>query len=187
VNLPDDTELDALAAQARAYPPLDDAEVARLLAEAVTAGPARERLVEHHLSIALDEAIARGGRGVAVADLYQEGTLATIVAVSEYASRGGTPSGLRAFVARVVGAHLESAIEEAALEQRSDEAFVRDAQLYEAAEINLRRELGRSATTMELAAALLWPEDRVAVVAEMLNAAREMYDSEIVQYLDDDD
>lgn len=187
MNLPDDTELDALAAQARAYRPLNDDEVRSLLAGAAAAGPAQERLVEHHLSIALDEAMARGGRGVAVADLYQEATLATIVAVSEYASRGGPPSGLRAFVARVVGAHLETAIEEAEIEQRGDEAFVRDAQLYETAEINLRRELGRSATTTELAAVLAWPEERVAIVGDMLNRAREMYDSEIVQFLDDDD
>ena len=171
----------------RAHRPLDVEEVRTLLADAGNTGPARERLVEHHLGIALDEALARGDRGVEVLDLYQEATVATIVAVSEYAARAGTPSGLRNFVARVVRAHLDAAIEQAKLEQRGDEAFVRDAQLYEVAELNLRHELGRSATHTELAAALEWPEDRVAIVGDMLNSAREMYDSDIVQYLDDEE
>lgn len=185
----DDTELDAVAAQVRAYPPLPDSEVQTLLTAVRNGhdGAARERLVEHHLRIALDEAIARGQRGIEVLDLYQEGSIATIVAINEYASRSEAPAGLSRFVSRVVGAHLDHTLEEAELERRADEAFVRDAQLYEAAEVGLRQELGRSATVTEVAAVLEWPEDRVALVAEMLNAAREMYDSEIVQYLDDEE
>ena len=183
----DDTDLDSLAAQVRSRPPLAADEVRTLLADAGSAGPAQERLVEHHLAIALDEALARGDRGVEVLDLYQEATVATIVAVSEYAARSGKPAGLRNFVSRVVRAHLDDAIEQVKLEQRGDEAFVRDAELYELAEINLRHELGRSATNTELAAALEWPEERVAIVGDMLNAAREMYDSDIVQYLDDEE
>src|SRR5438105_12397578 len=186
VNL-DETDLDLLAAQVRSHPPLNADEVRSLLADARDAGPAQARLVEHHLEVALDESLARGDRGLEVPDLYQEATVATIVAVSEYAARGGAPTGLRSYVARVVGAHLDDAIEEAELERRSEEAYVRDAQLYETAEISLRHELGRSATNTELAAALEWPEERVATVAEMLTAARDMYDSEIVQYLDDED
>ena len=179
----DETDLDLLAAQVRSHPPLDADEVRSLLADARDAGPAQARLVEHHL----DESLARGDRGLEVTDLYQEATVATIIAVSEYAARGGAPSGLRSYVARVVGAHLDAAIEEAQLAQRSEEAFVRDAQLFETAEINLRHELGRSATNTELAAELDWPEDRVATIAEMLTEARDMYDSEIVQYLDDEE
>jgi len=185
--LQDDTDLDWLAAQARSVPPLPAEQVSALLSHARDAGPAQERLVEQHLGVALDEALARGDRGVEVTDLYQEATLAVIVAVSEYAARGGAPAGLRGYVARVVGAHLDDAIEEAQRERAAEEAMVRDAQLYETAEINLRHELGRSATNTELAAVLEWPEERVATVAEMLTAARDMYDSEIVQYLDDED
>ena len=183
----DETDLDLLAAQVRSHPPLDADEVRSLLADARDAGPAQARLVEHHLEVALDESLARGDRGLEVTDLYQEATVATIIAVSEYAARGGAPSGLRGYVARVVGAHLDAAIEEAQLAQRSEEALVRDAQLFETAEINLRHELGRSATHTELAAELDWPEDRVATIAEMLTEARDMYDSEIVQYLDDEE
>ena len=180
-----DTDLDALASQVRSRLSLDTDEVARLLPDAAAPGPAQERLVEHHLDVALDEALARRDRGVEVFDLYQEATLAAIVAVSEYAARGGAAAGLRAHVSRVIAAHLDDAIEQAELERASDEAFVRDAQRYETAEVNLRHELGRSATPLELAAALEWPEERVAVVAEAVAAARELWDTEIVEYLDD--
>lgn len=183
----DDTDLDALAAQVHAFPPLDDDEVRALLGR-VRAGqePAREQLVDHHLRIALDEAMARGNRGMDVVDLYQEGAVATIVAVSEYASRGGSPSGLGTFVRRVVDAHLDSALEDEAVKKQSEEAFVRDAQAYESAEVELRHELGRSPTVMELAALLKWPEERVSIVGEMLDSARSIYDADIAQYLDDE-
>jgi hypothetical protein len=39
---------------------------------------------------------------------------------------------------------------------------------------------------VELASVLEWPEDRVVLVGEMLTTAREMYDADIVQYLDDE-
>ena len=120
-------------------------------------------------------------------DLYQEATVAAIVAVAQYSSRGGEPAGLQRYVARVIGAHLDDAIEEAELERRADEAFVRDAEAYEAAEVGLRHELARAPTATEIAAVLEWPEERVATVAEAVANAREMWDSEIVQYLDDED
>ncbi|HEX6539101.1 MAG TPA: sigma-70 domain-containing protein [Candidatus Dormibacteraeota bacterium] len=183
----DDTDLDALAAQVRAVPALDLEEVGHLLPGAAAAGPARERLVQDQLRVALDEVLTRRDRGVDVVDLFQEASVAAIVAVSEYADRGGPPEGLHRYVGRVIGVHLEAAIEEAEIERRSDEAFVRDAQSYEDAELNLRHELGRSATNTEIAALLAWPEERVAVVAEAVTAARQIWDSEIVQYLDDTD
>ena len=182
----DSSDIGTLTAQARQYPPLTPDEVARLLPDSAVSGPAQERLVQHQLGTALEEAVARRDRGVDVVDLYQEATVAAIVAVAQYSARGGEPSGLQRYVARVIGAHLDDAIEEAELERKADEAFVRDAQAYETAEVNLRHELGRSATTTEIAALLEWPEDRVAVVAEAVTAARELWDSEIVEYLDDD-
>lgn len=188
MTVDDDTELDAIAAQVRAYPPLPDDEIANLLGVVRTRddAPARERLVEHHLRIALDEAIARGDRGVEVVDLYQEGTLATIVAINEYASREGPPAGLQRYVSRVVGVHLDSELERAAAERERAEAFVRDAQVYEVAEVDLRHELGRTPTVTELAAVLEWDEERVELVGEMLTSARELWDADIVQYLDDE-
>jgi DNA-directed RNA polymerase sigma subunit (sigma70/sigma32) len=187
MTLPDDTELDALAAQVRAFPPMSTQETAWLLTAARDGSDsARERLVDQQLRLALDEAIARGNRGLEVVDLYQEGALAAIVAVNEYASRGGSPAGLGSYVSRVISKHLDDVLEETALAKETENAMVRDAELYETAEIALRNELGRSATVVELAALLEWPEDRVLLVGEMLTAAREMYDADIVQYLDDE-
>jgi DNA-directed RNA polymerase sigma subunit (sigma70/sigma32) len=187
MNLADDTELDSIAAQARSWAALSLDDVALLLADVRERGDgqARERLVEHHLGIALDEALARGDRGIELADLYQEGTLATLVAVAEFAERAGRPTGLAAYVARVVGTHLEHVIEAAELERRSSEAFVRDAELYEVAEVALRQKLERPATTTELAAILEWPEERVVIVGDMLNAARKLADADLTQYLDE--
>jgi hypothetical protein len=72
------------------------------------------------------------------------------------------------------------------MSEESENAFVHDAQLYETAEIGLRHDLGRTASVMELAAALEWPEDRVELIGAMLTNARELYDADIVQYLDDE-
>ncbi len=185
----DVTDRDLLAAQARTIPPLTDDETAGLLTEVRLQGrgPALDRLVEHQLGAILALAESRAGRGVEVGDLAQEGTIASVVAVTEYAGRGGAALGLDAFVTRLVGMQMDESIELAALERATAEAFVRDTELYEAAEIRMRNELGRTPTTLEMAVHLGWPEERVATVAGMLNEARAQYDSEIVQYLDDTD
>jgi DNA-directed RNA polymerase specialized sigma subunit len=86
-----------------------------------------------------------------------------------------------------VASHMDDTIELAAIERAGDEAFVRDTEIYEAAEVRTRHELGRSPTVIELAAELGWPEERVSMVGAILNEARARYDSEIVEYLDDID
>jgi DNA-directed RNA polymerase sigma subunit (sigma70/sigma32) len=178
-----------LAAQARSLPPLRESETAALLTEVREhgKGPALDRLVEHQLRPILAEAEARRGRGVEVGDLAQEAAIASVVAITEYAGRGGPAAGLDPFVARLVGSHMDETIELAALERASEAAFIRDAETYEMAEVRMRHELGRDATAIELAAELGWPDERVATVAAMLNEARARYDSEIIEYLDDID
>jgi DNA-directed RNA polymerase sigma subunit (sigma70/sigma32) len=178
-----------LDAKVRSLPPLSEDAAARLLVEvrARGRGPALDELVEHQLAAILALAEARGGKGVEVGDLTQEGTIAGVVAVLEYAGQGGPASGLDRFVSRLVALHMDDTIELAAIERASDEAFVRDTEIYEAAEIRARHELGRTPTVLELAAELGWPEERVAIVGAMLNDARARYDSEIVDYLDDVD
>ncbi len=178
-----------LEAKVRSLPALTESATARLLAEVRThgRGPSLDELVEHQLAAILQLAEARGGKGVEVGDLTQEGTIAGVVAVLEYAGQGGPASGLDRFVGRLVASHLDDTVELAAIERASDEAFVRDTEIYEAAEIRARHELGRTPTVLELAAELGWPEERVAIVGAMLNDARARYDSEIVEYLDDAD
>ena len=178
-----------LDAKVRSLPPLHEDAATRLLEEvrAHGRGPALDELVEHQLAAILALAEARGGKGVEVGDLTQEGTIAGVVAVLEYAGQRGPASGLDRFVSRLVALHMDDTIELAAIERASDEAFVHDTEVYEAAEIRARHEFGRTPTVLELAAELGWPEERVAIVGAMLNDARARYDSEIVEYLDDVD
>ncbi len=61
-------------------------------------GPALDRLVEHQLKTILELAAARRGKGVEVGDLAQEAAIASVIAVTEYAGRGGPAAGLDQFV-----------------------------------------------------------------------------------------
>ena len=182
-------DLEVLEAKVRSLPALTEPATARLLEDVRVhgRGPALDELVEHQLASVLELAEARSGKGVEVGDLTQEGTIAGVVAVLEYAGQGGPASGLDRFVSRLVASHMDDTIELAAIERAGDEAFVRDTEIYEAAEIRTRHELGRNPTVLELAAELGWPEERVAIVGAILNDARARYDTEIVEYLDDVD
>jgi DNA-directed RNA polymerase sigma subunit (sigma70/sigma32) len=184
-----DSPLDAMAAQARSYPPLPVDEVGRLLDTMHGTGgnAAAATLVRHHLSIALDAALERRDQGVDVGDLFQEGSIAVVTAVDEYGRRGGAPAGLRAYVERVVALHLDAALAREAEERAAGEAFVRDAQRYELAEVELRHRFAREPTSLELAAALEWTVEKVEAVAEMLAEARALNDESLLPYLDDDE
>ena len=189
VTRSDLTDREILEAKVRSLPALSESATADLLAAVRLSGrgPALDELVEHQIAAILELAETRRGKGVEVGDLAQEGTIAGVVAVMEYAGQGGPASGLDRFVSRLVASHMDDTIELAAIERASDEAFVRDTEIYEAAEVRARHELGRDPTVIELAAELGWPEERVAIVGAMLSEARARYDSEIVEYLDDID
>ncbi|HEY6782983.1 MAG TPA: sigma-70 domain-containing protein [Candidatus Dormibacteraeota bacterium] len=183
------SDREILDAKVRSLPALSEPETTALLSNVRTngRGPALDELVEHQLAGIIELAEARRGKGVEVSDLTQEGTIAGVVAVLEYAVQGGPAEGLNRFVGRLVASHMDDTIELAAIERAGDEAFVRDTEIYEAAEVRTRHELGRSPTVIELAAELGWPEERVSIVGAILNEARARYDSEIVEYLDDID
>lgn len=195
----DDTALDAIAAQVRGFPPLPESEVTELLAKArfdpdpvaghgaasVSEQAAQERLVEHHLGIALAAALARRGHNLDVPDLYQEGALALHAAVVEYALHDGVAAGLRVFAERFVGLQLDQAIAEEAAIRESERAFAVSAEQLQSAEVDIRGDLARQPTVAELAVALNWTEARVEEVQRAVIAAREMWDDEIVQYLDE--
>lgn len=183
----EDSPLDAIAAQVRSYPPLPLDEVDTLLRRTHETGgnAAAAELVRHHLSVALDAALQRKDQGLDVGDLYQEGSIAVVTAVEEYAQRRGAAAELRAYVERVVALHLDAALEREAQEREAGEAFVRDAQSYELVEVDLRHRLGRAPTSLELAAALLWSVEHVETVAEMLSEARALHDESLLPFLDD--
>ncbi len=188
-RFPDDTELDAIASQVRAFTPMPTAEVSRLLEDTrqSPSGPATGRLVEQQLGTVLDAVLARRGQGIELMDLYQEGSIAATVAIGEFATRGGAPSGLRAYVARVVDAFLDDVIKREAAQEQADALLVEQVKLLEAAEVLVRRRLERDPTTLELAAALEWTPQTVEVVGAVLHQARDTYDAEIVDFLDDID
>lgn len=185
----DDTALDALAAQVRALAPMPDEDVDALLvqARAEPASSATERLVEQQLGTVLAAVLARRTPELDPMDLYQEGSIAATVAVKEYTSRGGPPEGLRPYVRRVVDTFLDDVVAREEAQRLADLLLVENVKLLEAAELTLRTRLEREPTTLELAAALGWTPEAVELVAESLTLARQSYDAEIVQYLDDAD
>lgn len=188
-RFPDDTELDAIAAQVRSFAPMPVAELGRLLEEArqSPSGPATGRLVEQQLGTVLEAVLSRRGQGVDLMDLYQEGSIAATVAVGEFANRGGAATGLRAYVVLVVDTFLDDVVKREAAQKLADALLVEQVKLLEAAEVVLRRRLEREPTTLELAAALEWLPETVEVVSAVLHQARDTYDAEIVDFLDDID
>jgi DNA-directed RNA polymerase sigma subunit (sigma70/sigma32) len=182
----DDTELDALSARVRAHPKLSAEAVEALIAAAADGNrDAHAALVEHSLGPVLAEAVVHRNRGVEVLDLFQEGSLAALVAVEEYVERKGAPAGLVAYVRRVVSRHLDRVIEEHDAEVAEAEELVEDTRLLDVARVALRRQTGREPTGTELAAVLLWSPERVELISGILDSARTEFDSDIVQYLDD--
>lgn len=183
-----DTTLDAIAAQARSHPTLSPHDVEPLLRQARRAGrgAAFDTLVEHHLGIALDAAIARRDHGVEVIDLYQEASVAVVVAVEEYSSHRRKAAGLSGYVEKVVARHLDAAIDRATEAVRQERRLVGDAELLQAAGVRLRRELAREATDLELGGLLGWPIEHVRLVGSMLHGAEASHDIDLLRYLDGD-
>ena len=182
----DDTELDALAAQVRARPKLSTAAAEALIAAAVRGDrDAHAALIEHALSPVLAEAVAHRDRGVELLDLFQEGSLAALVAVEEYVERTGNGAGFVAYVRRVVNRHLDHVIEEheAAVVEAAE--LAEDTRLLDVARVALHRQAGREPTVTELASVLVWSPERVELISGILDNARSDFDSDIVQYLDD--
>ncbi|MEO8898972.1 MAG: hypothetical protein ABI352_09350 [Candidatus Dormibacter sp.] len=186
---PDDTALDAIAAQVRALAPMPDEDTALLIAESreTPAGQSTTRLVEQQLGTVLAAVLDRRRPDLDVMDLYQEGSIAATVAVGEYVARGGPPAGLQPYVRRVVEDFLDDVVERETAQRVADALLVENVKLLEAADLALRDRLDREPTTLELAGALNWTPDAVEVVAASLGLAREQYDAEIVEYLDDVD
>ena len=72
------------------WPAPETAAASRMIAAAVRGDrDAHAALIEHALSSVLAEAVAHRDRGVELLDLFQEGSLAALVAVEEYVERTG--------------------------------------------------------------------------------------------------
>lgn len=184
----DDTTLDALAVLAKTRPELSGEAAERLLV-AARAGDtaARERLVAHSLGWVLDQAVGHRDHGIEVVDLFQEGSLAATIAIDQYVERGGSGARLGGYVRRVVSDHLDRAVEREEAASAEAAAIIADTRLLEAALTATRQRSGREPTETELAALLQWAPERVELIADVLGAAGEQFDADLVQYLDSED
>jgi len=184
--LDDESELELLKEQLKLFAPLTESETASLLARAATDRDAKNELLEHNLETVLEAAEERANELLDAAELFQDGSIAAAVAVKEYADRGGKPEGLTPYLRKVVDQHLDTVIAAEALAIEQAQTIVHDVQLFETAELRLRRELEREPTPLEVASLLEWTPEKVEVVSSMLFAARNIFDEEIALYLDDD-
>jgi DNA-directed RNA polymerase specialized sigma subunit len=182
----DPRSVEDLAAAAGSDHSLDPAEHERLL-DAAGRGDAqaRESLIRAHLDWVLDAARERADRGLSEGDLFQEGTIGLIEAIQGFRS-SGRPD-FEAFARELVGNHMDRAlgVEEKAV--HDSKMLLQAAHDYVEAETNARRELGRAASDVELAAKLEWPVQRTQEIGLMVEEARRRHDEEIVQYLEPDD
>jgi RNA polymerase primary sigma factor len=175
--------VDEYRAQVARYPRLPEAEEQRLLQ---TRGAEREAanqvLIEHNLDLVFEAAWARRERGVPFGDLFQEGSVGLISAVEHYRENG---TSFRRSLELAIGAVMDDILAQTANAQRNDEAFASACRALESADRLLAGQLGRPPTALEVARLLHWDEARVAVIRAMLDEARNEYDRDLVEYLDE--
>jgi RNA polymerase sigma factor (sigma-70 family) len=182
----DDGRVEDLAAAAGSDHRPDPAEHERLL-DAAGRGDqnAREALTRAHLDWVLAAARERLHRGLSEGDLFQEGSIGLIEAITDF-RKSGCPD-FETFARDLVARHMDRALgdEEKALKER--EMLLQAAHDYVEAEVRARGELGRPATDLELAAKLEWPLQRTQEIGLMVADARRRHDEEILQYLELDE
>lgn len=181
----DETVLRELRQQARAARPLDEDEEERLLEKAATGDRASlDRLVAARLGLVIRLAEERENKGIAVADLVQEGSIGLVEAVQLFAVSG--QEHFATFAERKIGEQMDAAIAAEAAAVRDAELLVNAANDYERTELLLRRELKRPATEQEIAEKLEWTVDRTRYVAKVVADARRRHDEELLAYIDPD-
>lgn len=171
--------------QARASRPLGPGEERRLLERSALGDRASEdRLVAANLGLIIRLADERGERGLSVSDLVQEGSIGLVEAVRGFADSGARD--FAAFAEQRVGEQMDTAIEAEAAAIRDAQLLVAAATDYERAQLILRRELRREATSAEIAEKLEWTVDRTAYVAQVVADARRRHDEELLAFIDPD-
>src|SRR2546427_9517262 len=153
----DAADVRALAAEARRGNRPDPAEHDRLL-EAASRGDhvAQESLFNAHLDWVASAAEERRDRGLSEGDLLQEGVLGLMEAIRSFEAAAGTDFEVAG--RREIAVYMDRALADEDAAVRSGELLVRAAEDYERTEVGLRRELGRAATTAELAEKLEWTQ-----------------------------
>ena len=165
--------------------PLQSGEEETLLERAALGDrPSEDRLVAARLPMVIRLAGTRGGQGLSVADLVQEGSIGLVEAVRTFAD-SREPDFAR-FAEAKVGAHMDAAIATEAAAVRDAQLLVNAATDYERTEILMRHELGRPPTEPELAEKLEWTVDRTRYVAQVVSDARRRHDEELLAFIDPD-
>jgi RNA polymerase primary sigma factor len=178
-------ELRDLVRQAHSTRPLAPGEQLLLLEHAALGDRRSEdRLVAVHLDLVIRLAAARGGQGLSVPDLVQEGSIGLLEAVRSFAQSGDTD--FARFAGARVGAQMDAAIAAEAKCMRDAELLVQAATDYERTELVLRRELHRQPTENELAEKLEWTVERTHYVSQVVVEARRRHDEELLAFIDPD-
>jgi RNA polymerase sigma factor (sigma-70 family) len=162
------------------------AERARLL-EAASRGDlgARDSLVRSHLEWVVSAARERADRGLSPGDLFQEGTIGLMEAIQAFPSSGRTD--FEAFAREHVGSHMDRALGDEQKAVEDSRLLLQAAHDYVEAEFNIRNDLGRTPTNLEIATKLEWTWQRTEEIGQMVAGARRRHDEELLQYLELDD
>jgi RNA polymerase primary sigma factor len=179
----DAADVRALAAEARHDSHPDPAEHDRLL-EAASRGDrlANESLLNAHLDWVASAAEERRDRGLSEGDLFQEGALGLMEAIGAFEAAAGID--FETACRREIALRMDRALAEEEAVVRDAELLVQAAEDYERTEVGLRRELGREATTGEVAEKLEWTVERTEQIGRLVADARRRHDEELLEYLD---
>jgi RNA polymerase sigma factor (sigma-70 family) len=172
-----------LIRQARQERPLQPGEQDGLLRRAARGDRvSQERLVAAYLPTVVRLAAARANQGLPVPDLVQEGSIAFLQAIHDFAGSGET--NFADYAETRIAAHLTSAIDSEAASVRDAQLLVTAAEDYDRTQLLLRRELHHEPTENELAEKLEWTVERTRYVAQVVADARRRYDEELLAYID---
>jgi RNA polymerase primary sigma factor len=169
-------------------------ELARLLKSASEGdADALKRVFNENLAMVLRRAhqLAGTAEGLLSEDeLLQEGSVALTAEIREYAAGYPGVDAAMQFSAHAedeVVERMTRALDEQRSAERAKRQLVEDAQAYERAEISIRRDKKREATTEELAEKLEWPPEKTRLLGEMVAEARRQHDEELLQYIEPDE
>ena len=172
-----------LVERTRRLPALSAGEL-RVLIEQAASGDraARERLFNALVDRLLRLAAARRDQGLSLEDLFQEGTVALMAAIDDYAESGR--SDFEAYLEERVDQGMEAALTEERAAVAATARLVQDAADFDRVQMLLARSLRRVPSDREVAEKLEWPEARAAAVRVIVEDARRRHDEEILAYLE---
>jgi RNA polymerase primary sigma factor len=125
--------------------------------------------------------VARAGGALSVDDLVQEGSLALLAAIGNYARELGS---FDAYAHERIRVGMDAALAAEHTAAQETERIVAAANDFDRAEYVLAAELQRKPTGAELAQRLRWSEQRVESVGELVEEARRRHDEELLAYLE---